>query len=248
VAVNTHSKIFICDANNNRIQCFDKNGVFEFTFGSHGAEAGHFDNPFCVAADSKLRIIVSDVNNHRVEIFNEHGKYQATIRSTPLWSPRGVVVDQHDRIIVVDGENDHATQVFSPEGALLLKYDAETGPYEGHKYVAVDKRNGNVLLTDTARNCIRVYGPDGSLLKTHAYPAPFDVAVERNGHIVMIDNNSGLKAFDENMTLLHQFAQHLFRHTPTASAMGIAIDQHDGTITVAEANSDKVHKLGFYEH
>jgi len=54
-----------------------------------------------------------------------------------------------------------------------------------------------------------------------------------------------LKVFDRNFQLLKQVHQDLFCHSPKAKPMGIAIDQHDGTVTVAEELSHKIHKIGF---
>jgi len=89
------------------------------------------------------------------------------------------------------------------------------------------------------------FAEDGTLLHTYAYQDPFDVAVMPSGHIIMIDNNNGLKVFDRNFQLLKQVHQDLFCHSAKAKPMGIAIDQHDGTVTVAEELSHKIHKIGF---
>jgi len=251
VAIDQHSHIFICDANNNRIQSFDADGSFRFTFGSGpGSAPGQFNNPFCVATDSKDHIIVTDVDNHRVQIFDHVGKFLSTYTSTQvvggIWEPRGLVVNNNDRHIVVDGANDHSIQCFNLDGTLFSRFDAENGPFGGHKYVAVDKRNNHVFITDTERQVLRVFEEDGKLINTWPYQEPFDVAIAPDGHIIMIDNNSGMKVFDENFKFLHQHCKNLFHHSEKAAAMGIAVDQRDGSIIVAEATFHHIHKIGFY--
>jgi len=252
VAVDESAHIFICDSDNNRIQSFEQDGTFRFAFGSGpGSAPGQFKNPFCVATDGKEHVLVSDVGNSRIQIFDYHGKFISEYTTTALpaggrWEPRGLVVNSNDRHIVVDGGNDHSVQCFNPDGTLFSKYDAESGPFKGHKYVAVDKRNNHVLITDTERQCLRVFEEDGKLIHTWQYKDPFDCAVAPDGHIIMIDNNSGMTVFDENFKLMHTYEKNLFQHTAHPTAMGIAIDQHDGTVTVTEAACHRIHKIGFF--
>jgi len=251
IAVNQHGDIHVVDRGNSRVQVFNYQGVFKHTFGTKGTGNGEFNNPFCVATNSKDEIIVSDTDSARVQIFTSHGKFLHAFTSTACsgpWHPMGVVVSNNDKIIVVDTENEHSIQTFNPDGTLFVKFDAESGPFTGHKYVAVDKRNNKVFITDTQRECLRVFAEDGSLLETWPYKEPFDVAVAPDGHILMLDNNSGFKLFDEKFTFIRQFDRQAFHHTSQASAMGIAFDPRDGTVTVAEATFHMIHKFGYYPH
>ena len=147
IAVDAHGSIHVVDRGNARVQVFDSEGVFKYMFGKAGKGEGEFSNPFCVAVNSKGEAIVTDTDNARVQMFAHHGKFQRAFGSTVssgAWKPMGVVVNSMDRMIVVDAGNEHSVQTYNPDGTLYVKFDAETQPFTGHKYVAVDKRNNHV--------------------------------------------------------------------------------------------------------
>ena len=147
IAVDAHGSIHVVDRGNARVQVFDSEGVFKYMFGKAGKGEGEFSNPFCVAVNSKGEVIVTDTDNARVQMFAHHGKFQRAFGSTVssgAWKPMGVVVNSMDRMIVVDAGNEHSVQAYNPDGTLYVRFDAETQPFTGHKYVAVDKRNNHV--------------------------------------------------------------------------------------------------------
>jgi len=253
VAITNHSEIIICDAGNNRVQVFNDCGNFKFKFASAGSGDGQLNNPFCVAADSHNRIVVTDTGNSRVQVFDPHGKFLYAFGSKgvgngQMMEPKGVVINTNDRAVVIDGAGDHSVMTFDLKegGKFFNKYDAETEPYTGHKYVAVDKRNNNILITDTQRNCLKVFSEAGQLVANYPYSEPFDVAVADDGKIIMIDNNHGLRLFDDKMNFLHQYQRNFFGHTTHASAMGIAVDHQDHTLITVECPANKFHKIGYY--
>lgn len=154
IAVDAHGSIHVVDRGNSRVQVFDNEGVFKYVFGKAGKGDGEFNNPFCVAVNSKGEVIVTDTDNARVQMFGHHGKFQRAFGSTASsgpWKPMGVVVNNMDRMIVVDAGNEHSIQTYNPDGTLYVKFDAETQPFTGHKYVAVDKRNNHVRLRPDCR-------------------------------------------------------------------------------------------------
>jgi len=252
VAINSLSQVFICDSGNNRVQVFDKDGKYVNKFGSKGNGKGEFDSPFCVATDSEDNIIVTDSGNYRVQVFDKNFNYLFEYGSKgngdgQFESPKGVVTNTNDRAIVVDCGGSSSVQMFDNTGKFLVKYDAEAPDtkFTGHKYVAVDRRNNNIIITDTMRNCLRIFAEDGKLLFTYPYEEPFDVAVADNGDIVMVDNNHGLRVFDEKMNKLHRFDKKLFQKSDHPSAMGIAVDHKLDQLVIVEALSNKIHKIGF---
>ena len=71
----SHSKLFVCDRHNHRIQVF----IMEewcYTIGQHGTEPGNFNEPINLSlSNSKDQLFVTDSKNHRVQVFTIDGQF-----------------------------------------------------------------------------------------------------------------------------------------------------------------------------
>jgi len=70
-----NQRFLVADRGNNRIQAFDLQGNFLFSFGSKGKGNSKFDAPSGLTVDHAGNIFVSDTNNHRVQVFDEKGHF-----------------------------------------------------------------------------------------------------------------------------------------------------------------------------
>ena len=68
VAVDSHDRLFVCDAGNHRMQVFAVDGRVHL-FGSYGAELGQFDKPQDVIVTKDGIAVVTDFNNARIQLF-----------------------------------------------------------------------------------------------------------------------------------------------------------------------------------
>ncbi len=62
-------RVFVADFYNNRIQVFNKEGLFLSQWGELGEEPGQFNGPTDLAVDREGRVYVVDWGNHRIQIF-----------------------------------------------------------------------------------------------------------------------------------------------------------------------------------
>lgn len=80
IAVDAQDRIFITDAGNHCVLCFDAQGEKLFAFGREGQGPGEFSRPTDIGFLSDGRLLVGDGGNRRVQIFDAKGQYQNTIK------------------------------------------------------------------------------------------------------------------------------------------------------------------------
>jgi DNA-binding beta-propeller fold protein YncE len=86
------------------------------------------------------------------------------VRDGDLVKPRAVAIDAKDRLYIVDWTA--RIQVFDRQGTYL-KHTWTTPDYRNGRPsgLSID-RDGNLLVSDSHYNCLRVYSPEGKLLRT----------------------------------------------------------------------------------
>src|SRR4051794_26781593 len=89
---------------------------------------------------------------------------QRGVQGGQLGKPRAIAIDGHDRLYIVDWTA--RIQVFDRDGNYLKKSwtppDFRNGRPSG---LSVDY-DGNLVVSDSHYHCVRVYSPDGELLRT----------------------------------------------------------------------------------
>lgn len=124
--------IYVTDANNHQILCFNKDGTFKFSWGDLGEKPGQFRFPGMTAIDPNGDFYVVDILNGRVQVFSAQGKNPRPISELgvspgQLFRPKGIAVDQHFLIYVSDSYTG-LIQVFDKSGKFhgILSADTET--------------------------------------------------------------------------------------------------------------------------
>jgi len=69
------------DTGNNRVEKFNKNGVYQSQFGSSDSGNGQFNSPVGIAFGANGEIYVTDVGNNRVQEFDSKGSYRGQFGS-----------------------------------------------------------------------------------------------------------------------------------------------------------------------
>ncbi len=130
-------RIYVVDGGNFRVQAFDAQGKYLFSFGSIGRMPGQFARPKGIAADPAGRLYVVDTAFGNFQIFDPEGRLLMHIGERghaglpgKYMLPAGIDVDEDGRIYVVD-QFFRKVDVFRPIG---LRAD------EGHAaYVPLDR-------------------------------------------------------------------------------------------------------------
>ena len=164
VAVNAQNDIIVADTNNHRIQIFDKDGRFKFQFGECGKRDGQLLYPNRVAAvRSSGDIIVTERSpTHQVQIYNQYGQFVRKFGANILQHPRGVCVDNHGRIIVVECKVMRVI-IFDQMGTVLNKFGCSKHLEFPNGVVVNDRRE--IFISDNRAHCVKVFNYEGQYLR-----------------------------------------------------------------------------------
>ena len=163
-------EVFVSDAGNNRIQVFDREGLFLRQFGSEGSGPGELGRPMHLGVQGGT-LYVAEYLNDRVQRFALDGTPQSSIGSAGAGpgqfdAPTSATVDADGRIYVADFYNQRI-QVLSPEGDLVRQFGTtgEDGPEpEQFTYptaVALFP-DGGFVVGDAYNHRIQAFDADGA--------------------------------------------------------------------------------------
>jgi hypothetical protein len=149
----TSNCLYVCDADNDRIQCFTMDGVYIRQFGSEGSGYGQFNGPTGIcAADNRL--YVCDNDNNRIQCFTMDGVYIRQFGSYGSGNgqfnyPTGICA-ANNCLYVFDASNDRI-QCFTMDGVYIRQFGSEGSGY--------GQFNGPIGICATDN---RLYGCDTS--------------------------------------------------------------------------------------
>jgi DNA-binding beta-propeller fold protein YncE len=162
-------RIYVSDAENHRILCFNSDGSFDFSWGDMGEQLGELRFPGIMALDENGDIYVVDILNGRVQIFSSLGKDPRQIGELgvlpgQLFRPKGIAIDDRTRIYVSDsytgiiqvfGRSGKMLGILSGQGDALLRLTTPVG-------MAIDAK-GRLYVVQSTLNKVSVFKlPDKS--------------------------------------------------------------------------------------
>ena len=74
IAVSEAFDVFVADFANHRVQVFDREGAFLWSWGEMGAEPGQLFTPIGLQLGPAGNVWVVDSGNERVQVFTQHGE------------------------------------------------------------------------------------------------------------------------------------------------------------------------------
>ena len=123
--------LFVVDGENHRIQAFQQDGTFAFTFGSGGISPGQFQRPCRVKVDHDNNVLVTDYDANCIYIFSCDGHFIQKINCKHpfviILSPTGYLITSH-------GERDNKIKVWIPTYQLVYQFGkkgTKQGEFDG---------------------------------------------------------------------------------------------------------------------
>jgi sugar lactone lactonase YvrE len=153
IAIAPNGDVYVADTGNKRIEVFDANGTYRFSFGSSGSGPGQFDEPSSLAI-GQGHVYVADFWNRRIQTFDLQGHLLGQF-AVPIWQANSydepaIAVDAQGHIYVPDSA-----------GARILIYTPSGQPYRALNGIL----NQAQVLTKPLSIAI---GADGSVLVSDA--------------------------------------------------------------------------------
>ena len=160
IAVAPNGEIFVADGHgNNRIVKYSSDGEFLMEWGQEGTGPGEFNEPHCLAFDSRGRLFVGDRVNQRIQVFDQEGRYLA---EWPDIMASGIHITQDDVVYVADYQLREGIVIANASDFSDIGFISETLP-EG---VTVDAQ-GNIyageVLPRNLKKFVKTLGPPSSV-------------------------------------------------------------------------------------
>jgi len=204
--------ILVADANNHRVQVFNKDGKFLMRIGTTGKQDGSLAYPNRIAVCPRTgNIVITERNpTHQVQVFTAQGVFLRKFGSMVLKNPRGLAVDRRGNVIVAECKV-HNVVVFNQNSGSILHQFSIMGAVEFPNGVAVNQDCTRIYITDNHKHCVKVFSYSGLLESTiggHGITNfPIGVGVSSNGNVVVADNhtNFNITMFDANGGVIAAF-------------------------------------------
>lgn len=214
MVITRDNTILIIDSYNHRIQGFDLNGQFLFSFGDKELDR-MFLYPRRMTGDGKGNIFLTSGYsfmenriNFRLQNFSAEGPLrvilQSGYQSGSFNDPQGVAVDRWGNIYLLDLD---IIQRFNSRGRFEYGFGGEgtapgkIGIFEhygikiGPVGIATD-REGFVYIADTFNNRIQKFSPGGDVLSQIFIDKPTDIKIVNGKIYVLSSINSNVKILD----------------------------------------------------
>uniref|UniRef100_A0A182N4M2 B box-type domain-containing protein n=1 Tax=Anopheles dirus TaxID=7168 RepID=A0A182N4M2_9DIPT len=154
-------EIVVADTNNHRIEIFEKNGTFKFSFGVPGKEEGQLFYPRKVAVmRTSAKFVVCDRGNERsrMQIFSKNGHFIKKIAIRYIDIVAGLAVTNKGLIVAVDSVSP-TVFIICEDGNLIHWFDCSDFMREPSD-IAI---NGtDFFVCDFKGHCVAVFSEEGT--------------------------------------------------------------------------------------
>ena len=155
LAFNKNKVLYVVDTYNYRVQAFQQDNKFAFSFGNRGVNPGQFQYPVRIAIDHNNNILVTDRHANCIVMFTQSGEFIRTVNSYKPYaiaiSPTGYLITSHhgdDNKIRVWSDTYQCIKMFGKRGSKQGKFDDIRG-------MTIDS-SGTIYVTELANQRLQV--------------------------------------------------------------------------------------------
>ena len=147
--------LYVVDRWNYRVQVFQQDDKFAFTFGSRGSNPGQFQWPVRIAIDTDNKVLVSDLNGNHISLFSHTGSFISRITCRRPWA---ITISPDGHIIAGCEGDSNKIRVWSPTHQLVSQF-GKRGSQQG-EFSAINgiemTSTGTIYVVEGGNNRLQV--------------------------------------------------------------------------------------------
>ena len=257
IAVDAMRRIYVADTFNHRIQVFESDGDFLFTFGTVGNTLGELIEPRGITVDAAGQIYVADQGNHRIHVFDSSGNALFAFGGRAFQSIdngrfrrlEDVAVDAMQRIYAADSSTGRI-QVFDASGNFLFAFGGRVrieGRFPAPRSLAIDGMqriyaadgdNGRILVFDASGQFLFAFGTPGPGSDPGQLNVPRGLAVDATKRLYVVHSGvPPIQVFDIDGNFLFTRGHGGSAEGKFADPSDLAINAMNHVYIVDQANS-----------
>ena len=135
------------DENNHRVQVFQQDDKFAFSFGNRGNNPGQFQYPVRIAIDPNNNVLVTNRGANCIHLFTHNGQFIQTINS---YRPYAITISPTGYLITSHGGDDNKIRIWSPTYQLINQFGkkgSKQGEFCGIEGMAIDS-SGTIYVAE----------------------------------------------------------------------------------------------------
>jgi len=255
IAIDSEGNVYVTDLGNTRIQKFNNDGTFLYSWGMRGQSPGHFQYPAGIAIDGNYAYVV-DNQISRIQKFDLTGNFITTWGITgqnqgQFLLPQGIDIGSDGSIYVADTGNNRI-QKFTEDGKFILEFGSSglgEGQFLSARGIALDS-NDNVYVTDPNNNRIQKFSADGDFIAVfNSYTnsniqKPEGIEIDSNDIIHVVDStNSRILMLDANGVNLLVWGAPGITNGHFKIPREITVDSN-GNLFIVDSGNNRIQKFG----
>ena len=155
LAFNNNKLLYVVDGLNYRVQVFQEDNTFAFSFGKRRNNPGQFQFPVRIAIDPNNNVLVTDYVANCIHLFTHNGQFIQTINSD---SPYAITISPTGYLITGHSGDDNKIRVWSPTYQLINQFGksgSKQGELYGIKGMAIDS-SGTIHVAELGNERLQV--------------------------------------------------------------------------------------------
>ena len=252
MTTDANGDVIVTDPGYGRVHVLDKNLQNKLTFGELGKGPGKLQYPADVAVDKDGNFYIADFFNNYWAKFDKDGKWLLNVGTEGVDDgqfngPSGIAIGPDGNVYVSDQLNSRI-EVFTEDGKYLKSIENSLISFPGA--LAFDNEGNLLVVSMKLDKVLKISPKDGSIVASFGgkgttngrFIDPFDIAVDKDGNIYVVDRGIGKKhpsvqKFDKDGNFISRIGHKATSSLPNGSYLtpsGIAVDG-DGNVYVFDA-------------
>ena len=240
IAIHDSGDIYVACNDDSSIRVFDQGGHEKRIIGSGGRGDGQFRSLLVISIKGDV-MYVADDGNDRIQKLTTGGQFlqkfgQRGSRQGRFNEPISVTVDQRDRMIVADINNNRVV-VLDQNGSWLLTINGNISGFENPWEIALDPQ-GNIHVYSWDPSTIKVFTHEGSYIRSYGdiINGPCRIAIDEDGYsFVSEETGNCLSIFDPQGNKIHTVDN-------LDIPGGVALDPISGSLYIASPCTNTILK------